>query len=61
VKEISGAGGKAVGFAVDVTTRPDVETLIKGAVDSFGRVDVMVNNAGTMPIAPIQRRISEGP
>jgi len=61
VKEISGAGGKAVGFAVDVTTRPDVETLIKGAVDSFGRVDVMVNNASIMPIAPIQRRISEGP
>ena len=53
VKEISGAGGKAVGFAVDVTTRPDVETLIKGAVDSFGRVDVLVNNAGVMPIAPI--------
>jgi NADP-dependent 3-hydroxy acid dehydrogenase YdfG len=54
VKEIFAAGGKAVGFAVDVTKRPDVEALIKGAVDSFGRVDVMVNNAGIMPIAPIQ-------
>ena len=54
VKEISAAGGKAVGFAVDVTKRPEVEALIKGAVDSFGRVDVLVNNAGIMPIAPIQ-------
>jgi len=54
VKEISGAGGKAIGFAVDVTKRAELEALIKGAVDSFGRVDVIVNNAGIMPIAPIQ-------
>jgi NADP-dependent 3-hydroxy acid dehydrogenase YdfG len=54
VKEISAAGGKAVGFGVDVTKRPEVDALIKGAVDSFGRVDVLVNNAGIMPIAPIQ-------
>lgn len=53
VKEISAAGGKAIGFAVDVTKRAEVEALIKGAVDNFGRVDVIVNNAGTMPIAPI--------
>jgi NADP-dependent 3-hydroxy acid dehydrogenase YdfG len=53
VKEISAAGGRAAGFAVDVTKRAEVEALIKGAVDSFGRVDVLVNNAGIMPIAPI--------
>jgi len=53
VNEISAAGGKSVGFAVDVTKRAEVEALIKGAVESFGRVDVLVNNAGIMPIAPI--------
>lgn len=53
VKEITGAGGKAAGFAVDVTKRAEVEALIKGAVDNFGRVDVLLNNAGLMPIAPI--------
>ena len=53
VKEMSAAGGKAIGFAVDVAKRAEVEALIKGAVDSFGRVDVIVNNAGIMPIAPI--------
>ena len=53
VKEISTAGGKAIGFTVDVTKRAEVEALIKGAVESFGRVDVLVNNAGVMPIAPI--------
>jgi NADP-dependent 3-hydroxy acid dehydrogenase YdfG len=52
VKEISAVSGKAVRFAVDVTKRVEVEALIKGAVESFGRVDVLVNNAGIMPIAP---------
>jgi NADP-dependent 3-hydroxy acid dehydrogenase YdfG len=53
VNEISASGGKAAGFAADVTKRVEVEALIKGAVEKFGRVDVLVNNAGVMPIAPI--------
>src|SRR4029077_16130709 len=54
VHEISGTGGKAIGFATDVTKRAEVEALIQKAVDSFGRVDVLLNNAGIMPIAPIE-------
>jgi NADP-dependent 3-hydroxy acid dehydrogenase YdfG len=53
VKEISATGGKAAGFAVDVTNRGQVETFMKEAVDNFGRVDVLVNNAGITLIAPI--------
>src|SRR5579864_6529143 len=34
--------------------RAEVESLIQKAVDSLGRVDVIVNNAGIMPIAPIE-------
>jgi len=37
-----------------VTKRAEVEALIQKAVDSFSRVDVIVNNAGIMPIAPIE-------
>ena len=54
VQEISASGGKAIGFATDVTKRAEVEALIRKAVDSFGRVDVLINNAGIMPIAPIE-------
>ena len=48
------SGGKAIGFATDVTKRAEVEALIRRAVDTFGRVDVLLNNAGIMPIAPIE-------
>jgi NADP-dependent 3-hydroxy acid dehydrogenase YdfG len=54
VQKISAAGGTAIGFATDVTKRAEVEALIQGAVDSFARVDVLLNNAGIMPIAPIE-------
>jgi len=54
VEEITVAGGNAMGVAVDVTKRPDVEALINTAINRFGGVDVLVNNAGIMPIAPIQ-------
>src|SRR6185295_15690215 len=37
----------------DVTKRAEVEAFIKEAVSNFGRVDVIVNNAGIMSIAPM--------
>ncbi|HMF80609.1 MAG TPA: hypothetical protein VK562_04340 [Candidatus Acidoferrum sp.] len=39
-----------------VTKRAEVEALIQRAVDSFGRGDVMVNDAGIMSIAPVAAR-----
>src|SRR4029077_20317358 len=54
VQEIPASGGKAIGLATDVTKRAEVEALIRRAVDTFSRVDVLVNNAGIMPIAPME-------
>ena len=53
--EIRDAGGSAHVAVTDVTKRADVEALVRGAVDTFGRVDVIVNNAGIMPLSPIER------
>src|SRR5439155_20725579 len=47
-ESIVDAGGRAVSAAVDVTDRADVDQLVDGAVDAFGRVDVMCNIAGIM-------------
>ncbi|HVD02188.1 MAG TPA: SDR family NAD(P)-dependent oxidoreductase [Candidatus Dormibacteraeota bacterium] len=43
---IASAGGRAKGIACDVTDRESVEKLIAGAVDAFGRLDVLVCCAG---------------
>ncbi len=41
------AGGSAVAAEADVSEKADVEALVQAAVDEFGSLDVMVNNAGT--------------
>ncbi len=46
VIEIEKAGGKAVASYASVATVDGAESIIKTAVDSFGRIDVLVNNAG---------------
>ncbi|RZM11846.1 MAG: SDR family oxidoreductase [Pedobacter sp.] len=54
-KEISDNGGNALALATDVTKPDEVNRLVDIAVDKFGRVDVIVNNAGIMPLSPIDR------
>ena len=49
--EIRAAGGQAQAVAVDVTRLAQVKALVGAALDAFGRVDVMLNNAGIMPLA----------
>lgn len=49
--EIRAAGGQAQTVAVDVTQLAQVKALVGAALDAFGRVDVMLNNAGIMPLA----------
>ncbi len=44
--EITQAGGQVVAMAADVSRRPDVDAVVRTAVDRFGRVDVLVNSAG---------------
>jgi NADP-dependent 3-hydroxy acid dehydrogenase YdfG len=53
VRDIVAAGGKAKAFGTDVTRKADFDALVAGAVEAFGKVDVVVNNAGLMAIAPL--------
>ena len=45
-KQVAALGDKVLGVEADVSKVEDLERLIKSAVDAFGRVDIMVNNAG---------------
>lgn len=47
--------GKALALMTDVTSHEQVKRLVDAAVDKFGRIDVMLNNAGLMPHSPLER------
>ncbi len=53
--ELNGSGQRALAVATDVTRREEVKRLVDIAVQTFGRIDVMVNNAGIMPQSPLER------
>jgi len=50
-EEINGSGGHAQFRALDVTDQQDVQRFVDFAVEHYGRVDVLVNNAGVMPLS----------
>jgi NADP-dependent 3-hydroxy acid dehydrogenase YdfG len=53
--ELTGSGGQALAVTTDVTDCDQVKRLVDGAVQAYGRIDVMINNAGLMPQAPLER------
>jgi NADP-dependent 3-hydroxy acid dehydrogenase YdfG len=51
--ELQGAGGQVAYRALDVTDADDFQSFAAHAVATFGPVDVLVNNAGVMPLSPL--------
>ncbi|MET7765056.1 SDR family oxidoreductase [Streptomyces sp. NPDC005393] len=54
VGEITAAGGSGAFQQLDVTDAARVRTFVTAARELYGRVDVMVNNAGVMPLSPLE-------
>ncbi|WP_328313284.1 SDR family oxidoreductase [Streptomyces sp. NBC_00442] len=52
-EEIAAAGGTAAFRRLDVTDADDVRAFVAAARERYGRLDVLVNNAGVMPLAPL--------
>ena len=53
--ELNKGGGKALAVPTDVTDYEQVQHLVDSAVRTYGRVDVILNNAGLMPHSPLER------
>jgi NADP-dependent 3-hydroxy acid dehydrogenase YdfG len=53
--EINQAGGRATAVTTDVAKAEDLQRLLAAAIEPYGRVDVLINNAGVMPLSPMER------
>ncbi|SIT25647.1 SDR family oxidoreductase [Achromobacter sp. MFA1 R4] len=53
VQEIQAKGGTAAFRALDVTSAEDMQAFVRAAEAAYGPVDVIVNNAGVMPLSPL--------
>lgn len=59
VGQITQNGGKAMAIQADVSNTADVKALFDKAIDHFGKIDVLVNNAGIMLTKPIKDTTDE--
>jgi len=55
VESLTENGGRATSLVTDVTCREQVQALVDAAVQTYGHVDVMINNAGLMPQSRLER------
>ncbi|WP_237063651.1 MULTISPECIES: SDR family oxidoreductase [Microbulbifer] len=54
-KELASAGHQAKAIVTDVVDKAQVQNLLDTTVETFGKVDVLINNAGLMPLAPLEQ------
>ncbi len=52
--ELNAAGGTVAYHTLDVTSLEDTQAFANVALKTFGRIDVMINNAGVMPLSPLE-------
>jgi NADP-dependent 3-hydroxy acid dehydrogenase YdfG len=59
-EELNGQGGRALAVQTDVTNQAQVKALVDAAVQHYGRIDVLLNNAGLMQLALLDKLKVEG-
>jgi 3-oxoacyl-[acyl-carrier protein] reductase len=57
--EIEGFGGEAASFSTDLSRESDIVALVRDTVERFGRLDIVVNNAGIGIFGPLEKTTAE--
>jgi len=55
-QELNSSGGRALAVTTDVAQFGQVQRLADAVIGTYGRIDVLINNAGLMPLSPLDRR-----
>ena len=55
VAQITASGAQAIGFTLNVTDKASIAAMVKGVTDKYGRIDVLVNNAGIVDDAMLRK------
>ena len=53
--QLESQGGRAIGVECDVASESSLADMVAAAVDAFGKIDILINNAGMMSVVPISR------
>jgi NAD(P)-dependent dehydrogenase (short-subunit alcohol dehydrogenase family) len=59
VADIKAAGGEATAFKADCSKVKDIENLVRRVIDTYGTVDIVVNNAGVFRTVPVEETTEE--
>ncbi|WKN61044.1 3-oxoacyl-ACP reductase family protein (plasmid) [Rhodococcus opacus] len=59
VEEVKAAGGQALACPTDITDEASVERTVEATVETFGRVDILVNNSGIVASTPLVEQSAE--
>ncbi|MEK7278369.1 MAG: glucose 1-dehydrogenase [Chloroflexota bacterium] len=59
VDEVKGRGQRALGVPIDISRSADISALVSATLETFGRIDVLVNNAGISPVFSRALKLSE--
>lgn len=59
LEKIKSQGGDCLGLKVDVTSREDVQVMVKQVVERYGTLDILINNAGIAKLGPMEELAEE--
>lgn len=59
VSEITGKGGKAIAVQANMASQPDIKKLFSETKKHFGKLDILINNAGVYEVAPLEKITAE--
>src|SRR4029077_4758353 len=57
--DLAGRGGEVLTISCDLLERPQIEAAVQETINRFGRIDILINNAGIIQVGPLEHMVRE--